>query len=161
ITFFVVGQDAAIEKNHAVLRSIAEAGHEIGNHSFHHESWLHLSSPEEIRDELSRAHDAIFRATGTEPVGFRGPGFSLSESVLAALKSLGYQYDCSTWPTFIGPLARWYYFRSTNYSKAEREKRALLFGAFSEGFRPLRGYVWDNPALGLAEIPVSTLPVLR
>ena len=34
ITFFVVGQDAALEKNHAALKSLATAGHEIGNHSF-------------------------------------------------------------------------------------------------------------------------------
>ena len=30
ITFFLVGQDAAIESNHAALRSLADAGHEIG-----------------------------------------------------------------------------------------------------------------------------------
>src|SRR5512143_410197 len=29
ITFFVVGQDAALDSNHAVLRSIAAGGHEI------------------------------------------------------------------------------------------------------------------------------------
>ncbi len=33
ITFFIVGQDAALEKNHAAIRSIADAGHEIANHS--------------------------------------------------------------------------------------------------------------------------------
>ena len=44
ITVFVVGQDAALEKNHDALASISAAGHEIGNHSFHHEPWLHLYS---------------------------------------------------------------------------------------------------------------------
>ena len=42
ITFFVVGQDAVLEKNHGVLASLSAAGHEIGNHSFKHEPWLHL-----------------------------------------------------------------------------------------------------------------------
>lgn len=42
ITFFVVGQDAEREENREALASIAAAGHEIGNHSFHHDSWLHL-----------------------------------------------------------------------------------------------------------------------
>ena len=42
ITFFIVGQDAALDKNRESLRSIAAAGHEIGNHSFNHEPWLHL-----------------------------------------------------------------------------------------------------------------------
>src|SRR5882724_4054143 len=33
ITFFVVGQDAALKKNEEAIASIAHAGHEIGNHS--------------------------------------------------------------------------------------------------------------------------------
>ena len=36
ITFFIVGQDAALDKNREALASIAAAGHEIGNHSFRH-----------------------------------------------------------------------------------------------------------------------------
>ena len=48
ITFFVVGQDAVLPKNRHALRSLADAGHEIGNHSFHHEPWLHLYSPQEL-----------------------------------------------------------------------------------------------------------------
>ena len=52
ITFFIVGQDAALSKNERALRLIADAGHEIGSHSFRHEPWLHLYSPEEIETEL-------------------------------------------------------------------------------------------------------------
>jgi peptidoglycan-N-acetylglucosamine deacetylase len=33
ITFFVVGQDAVLEKNGEALRLITERGHEVGNHS--------------------------------------------------------------------------------------------------------------------------------
>ena len=61
ITFFVVGQDAAIEKNHKILRSIIERGHEIGNHSFHHESWLKTYSKEKIEAEIEMAADALAR----------------------------------------------------------------------------------------------------
>src|SRR5580765_6513255 len=52
ITVFVVGQDAALDKNREALNSIAHAGHEIGNHSFHHEPWLHLYSEKELEAEL-------------------------------------------------------------------------------------------------------------
>src|SRR5215212_775277 len=76
ITFFIVGQDAARPENREALRSLADAGHEIGNHSFKHEPWLHLYSEEEIEEEISAAEDAIFSATGVVPVGFRGPGYS-------------------------------------------------------------------------------------
>ena len=77
ITFFVVGQDAAIEKNHKVLRSIIDRGHEIGNHSFHHESWLKTYSKEKIEAEIEIAEEAIVKATGTRTNMFRGPGFKL------------------------------------------------------------------------------------
>src|SRR3954471_12270702 len=63
ITFFVVGQDAALTKNEEAIASIASAGHEIGNHSFHHEPWLHLYSPQQIVDELQTAEWHIERVT--------------------------------------------------------------------------------------------------
>src|SRR5262249_51759111 len=78
ISFFIVGQDAALAKNLEALSKISAAGHEIGNHSFHHEPWLHLYSVGQIESELASAEKHIERATGQRPVGFRGPGFSLS-----------------------------------------------------------------------------------
>ncbi|MFM9961962.1 MAG: polysaccharide deacetylase family protein [Planctomycetaceae bacterium] len=143
ITVFVVGQDAALEKNHEALASIRAAGHEIGNHSFHHEPWLHLYSREQINDELARAEEHIERVTGELPVGFRGPGFSLSADVLRVLVDRGYQYDCSTFPTFLGPLARLYYFLTARLDEQQKKERKKLFGTMGEGFRPLRPYAWD------------------
>jgi peptidoglycan-N-acetylglucosamine deacetylase len=106
ITFFVVGQDAALEKNHDALQSIGAAGHEIGNHSFHHEPWLSGQSEEEVESELARAEEVIERATGARPVGFRGPGYCLSPAILRVLARRGYRYDASTLPTWLGPLGR-------------------------------------------------------
>jgi hypothetical protein len=161
ITFFVVGQDAVLESNQAALRSIATAGHEIGNHSFNHEPWLHLYSPDELSAELTRAEDAIRSATGAATTGFRGPGFSFSPPLLAELARRGYDYDASTFPTFLGPLARLYYFLSTNLSREERAERKQLFGRFAEGFRSLRPYVWRDLSRPLLEIPVTTMPVFK
>ncbi|MEM8944880.1 MAG: polysaccharide deacetylase family protein [Planctomycetota bacterium] len=161
ITFFVVGQDAALEKNHAALRSLAEAGHEIGNHSFHHEPWLHLYSPKQISEEFSRAEEAIAAATGAKPIGFRGPGFSFSDQVLHELASRCYAYDASTFPTFLGPIARLYYFFTSNLSQAERSDRKQLFGRMSEGFRSLRPYRWKSSTGDLVEIPVTTMPIFK
>ncbi len=161
ITFFVVGQDAELASNGAVLRSIATAGHEIGNHSFRHEPWLHLYSPEELAAELTRAEQAIAEATGCQTSGFRGPGFSFSPGVLAELAKRGYDYDASTFPTFLGPLARLYYFMSTSLSREQRAERKQLFGKFSEGFRSLRPYQWPGIEPPLLEIPVTTMPVFK
>jgi peptidoglycan/xylan/chitin deacetylase (PgdA/CDA1 family) len=160
ITFFVVGQDAALPRNHDALRSIADAGHEVGNHSFRHEPWLHKYPDAEVRDELQRAEEAIEKATGFQPVGFRGPGYSLSPAVLNTLVERGYRYDCSTLPTIIGPLARMVYFRSTKLDPEQRAERADLFGHASEALRPLKPYRWAIGP-GLVEIPVTVLPGAR
>ncbi len=112
ITFFVVGKDASLPENREPLAALASAGHEIGNHSYRHEPWLHLYERQELVDELTRAEDAIAEATGARTVGFRGPGYSLSTSTLEVLVERGYRYDASTLPTVIGPLARAYYFRA-------------------------------------------------
>src|SRR5947199_7274061 len=161
ITFFIVGQDAARAENYSALRSLATAGHEIGNHSFKHEPWLHLYSEPEIEDELARAEDVIESATGVRRRGFGGPGFSLSPTVLRVLARRGYQYDCSTFPTFLGPLARAYYFFTAKLTPEQRQQRKVLFGTFKEGFRPLKVYAWKTPGRLLPEVPVTTLPGLR
>jgi len=162
ITFFIVGQDAAIEANHASLGMLAAAGHEIGNHSFNHEPWLHLYSEEQLVEEFQKTEDALFTATGKRPVGFRGPGYSLSPTVLKVLADRGYEYDCSTLPTYIAPLARaYYFFKSPEMSEEEREKRKKLFGKFSDGFQSLKPFTWDVQGRSLVEIPVTTMPGVK
>ena len=162
ITYFIVGLDAQREENHAALRSVVTSGHEVGNHSFEHEPWLHEYSLEQLRDELGSAHQAILQATGQAPVGFRGQGFSWSPDTLRVLLELGYQYDASTLPTYLGPVARTYYFWTAKLTPEERAKRKGLFGKFSDGLRPVKPYLWD---LGgdeqLLEIPVTTIPVFK
>ena len=161
ITVFVVGQDAALAKNRAALASIPAAGHEVANHSFRHEPWLHLYSREELVDEIARAEEAIEAATGIRPKGFRGPGYSLSEDVLRVLASRGYDYDCSTFPTFVGPLARAYYFMHATLGAKEKDERKVLFGSLRDGLRPLAPYRWQLDQERLLEIPVTTMPVLK
>jgi peptidoglycan-N-acetylglucosamine deacetylase len=162
ITFFIVGQDAALEKNADAIAQIAAAGHEIGNHSFRHEPWLHLYSKAELVEEFEKTEDALEKVTGQIPKGFRGPGYSLSPTVLEVLAERDYEYDCSTLPTYIAPLARaYYFFKSPEMSDEEREKRKKLFGKFSDGFQSLKPYKWQIGEKSLTEIPVTTLPVFK
>ena len=161
ITFFVVGQDAARERHREVLGAIPAAGHEVGNHSFHHDPWLHRYGRDEVEAEIARAEDAIRGATGVQPIGFRGPGYSVTADVLEILRARGYRYDASTLPTFLGPLARAYYFLRADLPAAERRKRSALFGSVRDGLRPLRPYELETAGGRLLEIPVTTLPVLR
>ncbi len=161
ITVFVVGQDAALEKNHAALRSIGDAGHEIGNHSFRHEPWMHRYPEAEQEEELARAERAIEGATGKAPIGFRGPGYALSETTLRVLLRRGYLYDCSTFPSLLGPVARAYYFMTAKLDAKQREERATLFGSWTEGLRPNAPYRWDIDGRSLVEIPVTTMPFAK
>jgi hypothetical protein len=125
---------------------------------------LHLYSQRQLDEEFDRSEEHIYRVTGERTVGFRGPGFSLSENTLRVLSRRGYEYDASTFPTFLGPLARAYYFMSADLSKAERAERDQLFGKFREGFRSLRPYAWQmdgHEANPLIEIPVTTMPIFK
>ena len=161
MTFFIVGLDATKDKNKPYLAMIKDAGHEVGNHSFKHEPWLHTYSEAEIREELSRAQDAIEDATGVRPRGFRGPGFSCSQTVLEQLLDLGYDYDASTFPTYLGPLARAFYFMTAKLSDSDKEKRDALFGGLSDGMRPNKPYRWQLSRGQLVELPVTTFPVVK
>lgn len=162
ITFFIVGKDTETEENRKYLRMITDRGHEVGNHSYHHESWLQTYSYEKVEKEIIEAEDAIFNTTGHRPQGFRGPGFSWSKDLLRVLEGRGYRYDASTLPTYLGPLARMYYFQKSDLSKEEKKARKELFGKFSEGFRKLKPYKWDlGDGKSIIEIPVTTMPVFK
>jgi hypothetical protein len=145
ITFFIVGQDAALEKNRDALKLLVERGHEIGNHSFHHEVWLHLYPKDQLSREILEAEEHIYRVTGQKPVGFRGPGFAWSPILFQVLATAGYIYDASILPTYLGP--------------AQRKK---LYGSFREGLKPVKPYFWLL-ASGekILEIPITTMPIIK
>ena len=161
ITLFVVGQDAALNNNHEALRAIGDAGHEIGNHSFHHEPWLHLYSAKEIEKEIATAEEHIERATGQKPVGFRGPGYSLSDATVRELIRRKYLYDATTFPTFLMPIARLYYFASASFTEEEKRQRRRMGGRLRDGLRPNRPYWWSIDGKSLFEIPVTTFPGVK
>jgi peptidoglycan-N-acetylglucosamine deacetylase len=162
ITFFVVGQDAALDKNKGVLSEITKRGHEVGNHSFSHEPWLHLFDRSRIERELKCTEEHVEIATGQKPNGFRGPGFSCSPTVLQVLSENGYLFDASILPTYIGPLARAYYFRSARLQEEQKQDRAMLFGGFRDGQRSCKPFYWqlDN-CEKILEIPVTTMPFFK
>ncbi|MEO8399203.1 MAG: polysaccharide deacetylase family protein [Ignavibacteriaceae bacterium] len=162
ITFFIVGKDAEISSNEKYLKQIVERGHEVGNHSFNHESWLNQFGREKVEFEILKAEEIIEKITGQKTIGFRGPGFSWSKTILKVLLENKYLYDASTLPTYIGPLARSYYFWTSNLSKEEKKIRKNLFGTFKDGLRSTKPYKWNlNNGKKLLEIPVTTIPLIK
>ncbi|HXT48735.1 MAG TPA: polysaccharide deacetylase family protein, partial [Gemmatimonadaceae bacterium] len=162
ITFFVVGFDATVESNAGVLASIVARGHEVGNHSFEHESWLHLYTREQLVEEITKAENAIAAVCGERPRGFRGPGYSWSETLLEVLAARDYLFDASTLPTYLGPLARAYYFATAGKGMSKTPERKTLFGTFRDGLRPAGAYEWAlRDGHSLLEIPVTTIPGIK
>lgn len=108
-TFFVVGELA--RKRPEVLRFIAAAGHELACHGDRHRPLTDFV-PETFRDDLRRNRDAIEKAAGFVPVGFRAPVFSLTPATAWAhtiLAEEGFIYSSSVlaapnplygWPEF-------------------------------------------------------------
>lgn len=97
-TFFVLGWIA--EREPALIREIAEAGHELACHSYLHRRVYHLSR-DEFREDLRRSRGIIEDASGTQVVGFRAPTFSIIRQSLWALEVLaeeGFLYDSSIFP---------------------------------------------------------------
>jgi peptidoglycan/xylan/chitin deacetylase (PgdA/CDA1 family) len=162
MTFFIVGQDAALEKNRVILKSLTERGHDIGNHGFHHQQWFHQYSKDQLRAEVLEAEEQIFRVTGEKPAGFRGPGFSWSSQLLEVLAENDYLFDSSIFPTYIGPLIKAYYFWISTLSKEQKTKTKEIFPSFREGRWPIKPYRWQLASGDmLLEIPLTTMPLLK
>lgn len=96
-TFFAIGSDLD-EENAARVASLARAGHEIANHSFGHRYDLTRLDRDTIRREIAEGMDAIERATGSRPEGFRAPGYTITDTVFDVLEELGVVYDSSVFP---------------------------------------------------------------
>jgi polysaccharide deacetylase family protein (PEP-CTERM system associated) len=97
-TFFILGEIAYVYPE--LVKSIADAGHEIGVHGFYHDQLFRLSR-EKIKNELYRAKEIIESVTGTSADGFRAPAFSISEKnswALEVISELGFKYDSSIMP---------------------------------------------------------------
>ncbi len=161
ITFFIVGQDAVLDCNADAMKAIGQGNHEIGNHSFNHEPWLHTYTEDQMEKELETAEKAIVGATGHMPQGFRGPGFSLSEITLRTLSRRGYKYDATVFPNLLNPLARAYFFATSSLTAEEKEQRKELFGTWRDALRPVKPFQWVFDDQALMELPVTTMPVFK
>lgn len=98
LTLFVVGADLERAANRDVLRAFVADGHELGNHSHDHHYDLTRRSPEVMREQIERANHAIERHVGVRPVGFRAPGYVVSDALYEALEACGMRYSSSVFP---------------------------------------------------------------
>jgi polysaccharide deacetylase family protein (PEP-CTERM system associated) len=97
-TFFVLGSVA--HRHPALVAAIAEAGHEIACHSYHHHMVSSLT-PEEFKKDTAMALKTILAACGRVPAGYRSPTWGMRHDMTWAfdiLADLGFKYDSSIFP---------------------------------------------------------------
>ena len=131
-TFFTLGWVA--ERHKALVRRIAEAGHELASHGWDHRRVFTMSETE-FREDLARARAAIEDAGGQAVTGYRAPSFSIDARTPWAhpvLAEQGYAYSSS-----VAPIAH------DHYGWPEAPRFA---------WRPV-------PGSALIELPVTTVPV--
>jgi peptidoglycan/xylan/chitin deacetylase (PgdA/CDA1 family) len=87
-TFFVPGW--CVEQYPRAVSLLVENGHEIAHHGYMHEKPNQLTREEE-RACLKRAIDAIVKATGSRPRGFRAPSWASSRHTLDLLVDEGFE----------------------------------------------------------------------
>ncbi len=94
-TFFVLGWIA--RQSPALVKRIAEAGHEIGCHGDLHRRVFEMTLPE-FREDLRRGRDTLQAVVGTSVTAFRAPEWSLKSAAnpaFAVLVEEGFTLDSS------------------------------------------------------------------
>lgn len=130
-TFFVLGWIA--DRHPAIVRAIADAGHEVASHGWGHER-IPTITPEQFRSSIRDSKRALEDLVGKPVLGYRAPSFSIvrgSEWAFDMLLEEGYQYDSSLFPV-----------------------RRAGYGYLGGGRDP---YELDRPAGSLYEVPPATI----
>lgn len=86
-TFFIVGQWA--EKNPETVKTIAEKGHDIGNHSYSHLRMGALDNRRIIK-EVSLSGEKLAEISGTKVELFRAPYGDYNNNVVGIARNLGF-----------------------------------------------------------------------
>ena len=97
-TFFTLGWVA--ERYPALMRRIAEAGHEVASHGYDH-ARVFTFTPEEFRADLRNSRAILEDASGLAVTGYRAPSFSIDPRTPWAhpiLAEEGYRYSSSVAP---------------------------------------------------------------
>lgn len=94
-TFFLIGTKA--ERYPELVQREAAEGHELANHTYRH-TYFNKKIPERrIRDELTKAQDAIHRISGQKPHLFRPPGGYYNETLVQTAKKEGFTVIMWSW----------------------------------------------------------------
>ena len=97
-TFFTLGWIA--ERYPQVVRRIVDGGHELASHGYGHQRASDLT-PEQFRDDITRAKRILEDLGGVAIRGYRAPSFSINRKnwwAVSELENAGYVYSSSIYP---------------------------------------------------------------
>lgn len=97
-TFFTLGWIA--QRHPALIRRIAEAGHEVASHGWEHIP-VYSQSSEAFRDDVRRTRQVLEDVAGVAVTGYRAASFSIDQRTPWAHEVLaeeGYRYSSSIYP---------------------------------------------------------------
>jgi peptidoglycan/xylan/chitin deacetylase (PgdA/CDA1 family) len=98
LSLFAIGSDLSRESAAFRLKAACEMGFEVANHTLDHRYDLVRLSAAEMRRQVTEGASAIERATGVAPVGFRAPGYTVTDELLEIVSEAGARYDSSVFP---------------------------------------------------------------
>ncbi len=152
-TFFLIAEEA--KQHPETVRSIIEAGHEVGCHSMTHRLPFRLDDPERRHCETAGAKELLETLTGGPVRGFRAPSWDATPELMESLIDAGFAYDASSYPSWVLLLLRWTVARRS--AAGNREPAPGLQSIF--GVATPHVLTLKNKAF--AEFPISTTPFFR
>lgn len=155
-TLFAIGEDLRWGEAREALRGAVAGGHEVASHSHAHAYDLSRLAPDEMERDLLAARTALEEATGTAVVGFRAPGYNLSDRLLRAVAHTGHRYDASLLPS-----PPYFAARAAVIAAMRMRGRhsASIVGRGRDFLRPRGPFTW--PDTGLREFPITACGPLR
>lgn len=88
-TFFLIGKNVEVYPN--IAKEIVKRGHCIGNHSYAHSWELPFTSKKKILDDLNKAKQVIYNATGIKTDLFRPPHCLRTPWMIEEIHQQGYK----------------------------------------------------------------------
>jgi hypothetical protein len=162
LTLFAIASDLDRPAAAARLRRAREDGHEMGNHTLDHRYDFVRLGRDEMARQIEEGARRIHAVTGAAPIGFRAPGYTITDDVFEVLGELGVAYDSSVFPCpmYWGAKAAaisWIALRGRTSRSIVDTPSVLL--------APTRPYRIGSPywkrGSGLLEIPVQVTRGLR
>jgi hypothetical protein len=152
-TFFLIAQELSLHPESAKL--ILESGHEIASHSLSHPVPFQNINPEQLHSEIFLSKQILEEISGQPVIGFRAPSWDANPFLLSKIAQAGYQYDASTFPSWLMFLYRWKIAKLSN-----SENSSILRQPIKQMFSSVKPHrlVFDKKAL--IEIPITTAPFI-